>query len=112
MWEYALWGVVGAVANRGVIFLEATQRVKGWPWAQPKGPGGGVYTASIFVHLGIAAAASAALSTMLKSPSGFIAFGVGVVAPVIVKKAGRYAEALLPPPGVNKRRSLGGGGDG
>jgi hypothetical protein len=109
VWEYALWGVLGAIANRGVIFLEATRRVKGWPWARPLGPGGGVYAVSIFVHLGIAATASAALSTMLRGTSDFVAFGIGVAAPVVVKKAGQYAESLLPLPGTS--RSLSRGGD-
>ncbi|TQJ05073.1 hypothetical protein FB471_4896 [Amycolatopsis cihanbeyliensis] len=27
----AVWGVLGAVANLGVLFVEATRRVKGWP---------------------------------------------------------------------------------
>lgn len=96
MWQYALWGLVGAAANVGVVFLEATRRVKGWPWARPKGPGGGVYAASIVVHLAIAAATTAAMATSMIITSGFIAFGIGAAAPVVVKKLARYAETLLP----------------
>ncbi len=96
MWQYALWGLIGAAANRAVLLLEATQRVKGWPWARPQGPGGGVYTMSIIVHLGIAAATTAALATTAIITNGFIAFGIGAAAPVVVKKIAGYAETLIP----------------
>ncbi|MFD1047369.1 hypothetical protein ACFQ1S_18385 [Kibdelosporangium lantanae] len=96
MWQYALWGLVGAAANVGVVFLEASTRVKGWPWQSPKGPGGGVYAVSIFIHLGIATATTAALATTTIIVSNFVAFGIGAAAPVVVKKMARYAESLLP----------------
>jgi hypothetical protein len=96
MWQYALWGLVGAAANRGVVFLEAAQRVKGWPWARPKGPGGGIYVVSILVHLAIAAATTAALATAAIVTSGLIAFGLGAAAPTVVKKVAAYAETLVP----------------
>jgi hypothetical protein len=96
MWQYALWGLVGAAANVGVVFLEASRRVKGWPWVRPKGPGGGVYAVSITIQLGIATATTAALATTPIIVSGFIAFGIGAAAPVVVKKVARYAETLIP----------------
>jgi hypothetical protein len=98
MWEYALWGLVGATANRGVVFLEAAQRVKGWPWTRPDGPGGGVYAVSVLMHLGIAAATTAALATATIISNGLIAFGIGATAPTVVKKVAGYAEKLVPPP--------------
>ncbi|WP_410659523.1 hypothetical protein [Amycolatopsis sp. lyj-112] len=96
MWLYAVWGLVGAAANRGVVFLEAAQRVKGWPWKRPSGPGGGVYTVSLVLHLGIAAAVGAALTTAGIVTNGLVAFGVGAAAPTVVKKISRYGQGLVP----------------
>ena len=96
LWAYGLWGLTGAAANRGVVFLEAVQRVKGWPWARPKGPGGGVYIVSVILHLGIASVTTAALAAGSIITNGFIAFGIGAAAPIVVKKVARYAETLLP----------------
>jgi hypothetical protein len=109
MWQYALWGLVGAAANRAVLFLEAAQRVKGWPWARPKGPGGGVYTVSIIIHLGIATATTAALATTATIANGFLAFGVGAAAPIVVKKLARYAETLIPADGGGNKPRHGSG---
>ncbi|MGW4212641.1 hypothetical protein ACWEIJ_31945 [Lentzea sp. NPDC004789] len=61
-----------------------------------KGPGGGVYAASIVIHLGIASATTAALATTSVIASGFVAFSAGAAAPVVVKKMARYAESLVP----------------
>ncbi|UMP06670.1 hypothetical protein [Amycolatopsis sp. EV170708-02-1] len=96
VWQYALWGLIGAATNRAVLFLEACHRVKGWPWARPRGPGGGVYGVSIVLHLGIATATAAALATTEIVANGFVAFGIGAAAPVVVKKVARYAEAIIP----------------
>jgi hypothetical protein len=93
---FGLWGVTGAAANLGVVFLEASRRVKGWPWVLPHGPGGGVYAASVMIHLGIAACTTAATSTAEIVSSGFVAFGIGAAAPVAVKKIARSAQGLLP----------------
>ncbi|QIS10361.1 hypothetical protein [Nocardia arthritidis] len=95
-WQYAVWGLVGAATNSGVVFLEASRRVKGWPWIRPRGPGGGVYLVSILINLGVATATTAALATTLIVSNGLIAFGVGAGAPVVVKKIAAYAESLLP----------------
>jgi len=96
VWQFALWGAVGAAANIGVVFLEASRRVKSWPWERPKGPGGGVYAASIFIQLGIATATTSALATAAIVTNAFVAFGIGAAAPSVVKKVARYAEALIP----------------
>ena len=96
MWQYALWGAAGAAANTAVVFLEATTRSKGWPWRQPNGPGGGVYLVSVLLHVLIGGVvASAAVEATLISNAA-LAFGLGTVAPVVVKKLGRYALAALP----------------
>lgn len=95
-WQYAVWGLVGGAANCGVVFLEASGRVKGWPWARPHGPGGGVYLVSILVHLGVAAATAAALAAGAIVSNSLIAFGIGAGAPVVVKKVAAYAETFLP----------------
>jgi hypothetical protein len=96
VWQYALWGLIGASANIGVVFLEASQRVKGWPWASPKGPGGGVYAVSVLVNLGISAGATAALSSTGMVVNDMVAFGIGASGPIVVKKVARYVESLLP----------------
>jgi hypothetical protein len=92
----ALWGVLGAAANLGVVFLEASRRVKGWPWVRPHGPGGDVYAVSIVVQLGIAAVTTAAMTTAGIAVSGLIAFGMGATAPVVIKKLSRYVQGLVP----------------
>lgn len=104
VWQYALWGLVGASVNRALLFLEASRRVKGWPWADPDGPGGGVYAVSIVLHLGIATATTAAMSTTTIISNGFLAFGMGAAAPVVVKKISGYALTLLPSNEENGRR--------
>lgn len=96
MWQHALWGLVGAAANVGVVFIEASRRVKGWPWARPKGPGGGVYAVSVLANLAIAASAAAAVSTTEIIGNGMVAFGIGAAGPIVVKKIARYVESLLP----------------
>jgi hypothetical protein len=108
VWQYALWGLVGAAANRAVLVLEAAQRVKGWPWGQPQGPGGGVYVVSVVIHLGIAAATTAALATTAIVTNGFVAFGIGAAAPVVVKKVAGYAETLVPSRGDDEQGPAGG----
>lgn len=71
-------------------------RVKGWPFTRPHGPGGGAYAVAIIIHLGIATATTAAAATMVPVTSGFIAFGIGATAPVVVKKVAGYVETLIP----------------
>ncbi|GAA2696848.1 MULTISPECIES: hypothetical protein [Actinosynnema] len=111
----AVWGAVGAVANLGVVFLEASQRVKGkgWPWRPPWGPGGGPYAVSLVVNLVIAAFATAAVSTAIPG-NGLVFFGLGAAAPVVVKKVARYAQSLLPaqdPQPDDRTEEPEGGGD-
>jgi hypothetical protein len=112
MWQYALWGLVGAAVNRALLFLEASQRVKGWPWAQPDGPGGGVYAVSVVLHLAIAATTTAAVSTTALLSNGFLAFGMGAAAPVVVKKVSGYALKVLPPDDSSQSADQGGADDG
>jgi hypothetical protein len=91
----ALWGVLGAAANVGIVFIEACRRVKGWPWCRPNGPGGGVYAASVLINLAIASVTTAAIATANIASSGLVSFGIGATAPVVVKKVARYAQSLL-----------------
>ncbi|MFD6396973.1 hypothetical protein [Nocardia sp. NPDC060249] len=97
MWLYAVWGMVGAAVNCGLVFLEATQRSKGWPWARPEGPGGVIYAVSIAIQLLIAGAtASVVLGSGLVAPNILVAFGIGTGTPVVVKKLSAYVQSLLP----------------
>src|SRR5882757_9076320 len=111
MWQDALWGLIGAASNIGVVFLEASRRVKGWPWACPKGPGGDVYAVMIIIQLGIASATTAAVSTTGIVANPFIAFGMGAAAPVVVKKVAKYVESLLPHNDGDGESRLDGGAD-
>ena len=103
----ALWGFLGAATNCGVVFLEASRRVKGWPWVEPDGPGGGVYAASVGIHLFVGTATTVAVSTTPIVSSGLIAFGIGISAPTVVKKVAAYVETMLPPGGGGKSRQVG-----
>lgn len=96
MWQFAVWGLVGAMANVGVVFIEATRRVKGPPWARPYGPGGGMYAISVLVHLLVAAGATGALANGAIVTNSIVAFAIGAAAPVVVKKLAKYAETILP----------------
>ncbi|MCX4097910.1 hypothetical protein [Nocardia sp. alder85J] len=100
MWLYAVWGCVGAAVNCGIIYVEATRRVKGWPWSKPHGPGGGPYAVSILVQLGIGAGAAAGIVDsgliVTNVAASGLAFVIGTATPVVVKKVSQYVEALLP----------------
>lgn len=91
-----MWGLAGAAVNRALVFLEATQRVKAWPWAAPDGPGGALFAVAQVLHLGIGTAVTAAASTTPVVANGFTAFGIGAVAPLVVKKLAGYTLAQLP----------------
>ena len=54
---------------------------------------------SIVLHLGIAAAVTAALAATPILTNVFVAFGAGAAAPIIVRKAALGAIKLLPPEG-------------
>ncbi|WP_216892202.1 hypothetical protein [Nocardia alni] len=109
MWQYALWGIGGAAANCGVVFLEVSKRVKGWPWRKDnRGPGGGVYATWLLVHCGIAGLAASALATSHLVVTPVIAFGTGAAAPIVVKKLAAYAESRLPGTSANDDRDQSG----
>jgi hypothetical protein len=114
VWLDALWGFLGSATNCGVVFLEASRRVKTWPWAQPHGPGGGVYIASVGIQLFVGATTTTAVATTPLVSSGLIAFGIGLSAPTVVKKIAGYVETLLPSGAGEKPKQVereGGGGD-
>ncbi|MDQ3790494.1 MAG: hypothetical protein M3422_25070 [Actinomycetota bacterium] len=96
MWQFAVWGAVGAMANVGVVFIEATRRVKGPPWARPHGPGGGMYSLAVLANLLVAAGATGALAEGAIVTNSTIAFAIGAAAPAVVKKLATYAETMLP----------------
>lgn len=95
-WQYALWGLMGAAANRGVVFLEAVQRIKGCPWRPPHGAGMGLYATTLGVHLFLGAVAAGALANAGIVDNSFVAFGAGVGAVLVIKKASSYALAAVP----------------
>ncbi|MFI6166344.1 hypothetical protein ACIBCN_06105 [Nocardia sp. NPDC051052] len=101
MWQYALWGVAGALVNCCVKFLEDSQRVNGWPWAKDRnGPGGGVYSTWILVHLVVAGVVTFTLANTDFITNEVVAFGAGVGWPVLVKKIFASVEsAALPTAG-------------
>ncbi len=100
MWLFALWGCIGAAVNCGTEFVEASSRVKGWPWADPQGPGGGVYVVALAIKLGAGAATAAVLPESGLLPENVaVAFGIGACAPSIIKKLAQYVQGLLPPGG-------------
>ena len=96
MWQYALWGLVGAAINRALIFLEANRRVKGAPWRFPEGPGGGFFALAVGLHCGIGAAVTyaSAVSGVIHNP--LLGLGLGATAPVAMKTVSRIALAALP----------------
>src|SRR5690349_14990206 len=108
MWQYALWGLAGAAINRALIFLEAAQNAKGWPWLKPGGPGTAPYWVAIVLHLGIALIVTGAAAQAGYVPNALIAIGIGAAAPVVVKKVAGYTLSVLP----RGRDDAEGGGDG
>ncbi|URM94088.1 hypothetical protein LUW76_06960 [Actinomadura madurae] len=97
MWQFVVWGLMGAAANRTLAFLEANRRVKGPPWRYPKGPGGRYYLFACALHCMLAAmvTSAAAASDLIDAP--WLAFAFGAGAPAIMAKLGRYALWALPP---------------
>jgi hypothetical protein len=95
-WQYALWGLAGASINRALIYLEASQRVKGWPWRYPHGPGGGAYFLSVVLHCGIGGSVTAAAAQSGVISNALLALGMGASAPAVVKKLSQYTLAILP----------------
>jgi hypothetical protein len=96
MWQYALWGLAGAAINRALLFLEASQRAKGWPWRFPFGPGAAPFCVATLLHLGIATVVTAAAAEAGYVPNALIAIGIGAAAPVVVKKMAGYTLSVLP----------------
>jgi hypothetical protein len=96
VWQYALWGLVGAAVNRALVYLEETNRAKGWPWQFPYGPGAGPYLVSVVLHCGIAAGVTAGAAAAGYIGNAVVALGIGAAAPVVVKKISGYTLALLP----------------
>ncbi|MFD3427686.1 hypothetical protein [Nocardia fluminea] len=95
MWQYALWGIAGAVANCGIAYLENSVRVKGWPWLKDNGgPGGGVYLSWVAVNVGVAGLTTWAIAYGDIISTNAAAFGAGVAAPALVKKLAAYGESL------------------
>ncbi|MEU6753547.1 hypothetical protein ABZ914_45600 [Spirillospora sp. NPDC046719] len=97
MWQFVLWGVMGAVANRTLAFLEANRRTARPPWKYPGGPGGGYYLFACALHCMLAAmvTSAAAASDMITAP--WAAFALGAGAPAVLAKLGRYALLAFPP---------------
>ncbi|KAB2353562.1 MULTISPECIES: hypothetical protein [Actinomadura] len=97
MWQFVLWGLMGAVANRTLAFLEANRRVARPPWRYPRGPGGGYYLFACALHCMLAAmvTSAAAASDMITAP--WAAFALGAGAPAVLAKLGRYALLAFPP---------------
>ena len=97
VWQYAaVWGLAGGAVNRALIYLEAAQRVKGPPWRQPDGPGGGVYMVAVLLHCAIAAVVTGAVAQADYVPNAVVALGIGAAAPVVVKKLSSYTLAVMP----------------
>ncbi|MBB5917671.1 hypothetical protein BJY24_006583 [Nocardia transvalensis] len=94
MWLYALWGFLGAAFFCGVEFLEAGQRVGGWPWKRPAGPGGGPYAVAIVVRLALGAGVTAALAAGGVLTNVLVAVGAGAAAPAILKSLAALAERM------------------
>jgi hypothetical protein len=104
MWHYALWGLAGAATNQALAYIEASRKVKGWPWKYPYGPGGGAYLVAVLLQCGVGA-----IVTWVAAQSGAIhnvlfAFGLGVAAPVAVNKISQYTLAILPRSADDERR--------
>jgi hypothetical protein len=96
-WEYALWGLLGAAANRGVEFLDVLGRAKVWPWERRAGgPGAGPYWVAQLLHLFVGTVAAAAAAAGHIVDNGFVAFGTGIAGVLVVRKAGSYALSRLP----------------
>ncbi|NKZ06807.1 hypothetical protein [Actinomadura latina] len=110
MWQFALWGLAGAVANRTAAFLEANGRVKGPPWRYPKGPGGRYYVFACALHCMLATIVTSAAAASDMIPEPWVAFAMGASAPAVLAKLGRYVLLAVPAdPGADDRADDRGG---
>jgi hypothetical protein len=96
-WQYAAWGLAGAMIHRALIFLEANRRTKGPAWRYPEGPGPSFFALATVLH-----GAIAAVVTYVTADAGYIhnpllGLGLGIAAPTAVKKISSLALGALPP---------------
>ena len=96
-WQYALWGLAGAAANRGVVYLQAAERVKGKgpAWRVPYGPGGGLYLLSVMLHCVVGVIVTGAIAESGWIRNAAIAVGIGAAAPVALKRVSAVALAVV-----------------
>jgi hypothetical protein len=95
MWQFALWGLAGAAANRAIIFLEASNKAKGRPWRYPEGPGGWAYAISVVLHCCIGAVVTFAAAESGYIHNALLGLGLGASATVAMKTISRMSLAAL-----------------
>jgi hypothetical protein len=96
-WQYALWGLAGAAAERAVTCAEAIPRVKGPPWRFPYGPGGRMYLFAVVLHCFVAMAVTgAAAAQSVTFRRALVELGLGAGASIALKALSGYTLALLP----------------
>jgi hypothetical protein len=97
MWQYAAWGLAGALIHRALIFLEANRRSKGPAWRYPEGPGATFFALATVLHGAIAAVVTYATADAGYIHKPLLGLGLGVAAPAAVKKVSSIALGALPP---------------
>ncbi|MFC8519731.1 pentapeptide repeat-containing protein [Streptomyces sp. NPDC057257] len=102
MWQYAVWGLIGAGLYRSLIIRAAVLRdrdpflVRDRRWSYPEGPGAGALRVSLCVHgaLGAAVGFGAALAG---AANPLVALLLGAVTSIMLKQVARLALRLLIP---------------
>jgi hypothetical protein len=98
-WQYALLGLAGALIQRALIFLEANRQAKGPAWRYPEGPGPFFFILATALHGAIAATVTYVAADAGYIHNYLIGLGLGIAAPVAVKRISSIALGALPPAG-------------
>jgi hypothetical protein len=84
---YALWGVFGSLAAEGLEFMVLVRKHPGqWPWKITGHPGLGPYTVSVTIRMFLGGVLAAAVASSGEASNALAAFGIGVVAPLVLEK--------------------------
>ncbi|MFJ9554420.1 hypothetical protein ACIRPH_11425 [Nocardiopsis sp. NPDC101807] len=86
LWQYALWGLLGAAAVEGSEAFAVMRRTHAPPWRHKEGPAPTVFAWSVVIRLFLGAIVASVMGESGAVANAVGAFGVGLAAPVLIEK--------------------------
>jgi hypothetical protein len=80
------WAVMGGLCVEALALLKLIKNDLQWSWRRPIPQGLTAYVISVMLRIGIGAGLAAAAADSHQVSGGFVAFGLGVGAPLILEK--------------------------